>query len=232
MGEESKVILHGMWASPYSLRVEMALKFKGIPYEYIEEDLFNKTPSLLRYNPVHKKIPVLVHNGKPICESLLILEYIEETWNNGPSLFPEDPYERAQIRFWVDFIHQKFADTLMTVIKTEGQTHEKALDHVYELLKVLDEGLKNYFPNGIPTVCENGKLNLLDIIAGSVFCPFKATEQVLGIKIIDPDKTPVLFSWVSGLSEITLLKETTPSHEKLVQVTKFCRELALKSSKA
>ncbi|MBA0644351.1 hypothetical protein Goklo_028526 [Gossypium klotzschianum] len=70
MGEEVK--LHGMWASPFSRRVELALKLKAIPYQYIEEDLSNKTPSLLRYNPVHKKVPVLVHNDKPVAESMLL----------------------------------------------------------------------------------------------------------------------------------------------------------------
>lgn len=67
MAEENKVTLHGFWASPYSKRVELALKVKGIPYEYVEEDLKNKSPLLLHYNPVHKKVPVLVHNGKPIA---------------------------------------------------------------------------------------------------------------------------------------------------------------------
>ncbi|GMQ10630.1 hypothetical protein CsSME_00053556 [Camellia sinensis var. sinensis] len=62
MGEE----IHGTWASSYSKRVELALKIKRIPSEYVEEDLSNKSPLLLKYNLVHKKVPVLAHNGKPI----------------------------------------------------------------------------------------------------------------------------------------------------------------------
>ncbi|KAF8111417.1 hypothetical protein N665_0076s0388 [Sinapis alba] len=67
--KKSKVILHGMWASTYSKRVEIALKLKGISYEYVEEDLKNKIDSLIQLNPVHKKIPLLVHDGKPVAES-------------------------------------------------------------------------------------------------------------------------------------------------------------------
>ena len=90
MEEENQIKLHGMWGSTFTKRVELALKRKGIPYEYIEEDLSNKIQLVLKYNPVHKKVPVLVHNGKPIIESLIILEYIDETWKNAPRLLPDD----------------------------------------------------------------------------------------------------------------------------------------------
>lgn len=77
-----EVQLFGACICLHALRNIWALKLKEIKFEHVE-DLANKSEILLKYNPVHKKVPVLVHNGKPICESLVILEYIEETWKEN-----------------------------------------------------------------------------------------------------------------------------------------------------
>ena len=102
---EVKVI--GSRTSLFCTRIEMALKLKGVDYENVQEDVRNKSPTLLKYNPVHKKIPVFLHDGKPILESLVILEYIDETWKLQYPLLPQDSHERATARFWAKFSDEK-----------------------------------------------------------------------------------------------------------------------------
>lgn len=99
MGSKNDVKLLSFLLSPVGHRVEWALKLKGVDLEYVEEDIFNKSNLLLELNPVHKKVPVLVHNQKPIAESLIIVEYIDQTWKQHP-LLPQHPYQRALARFW------------------------------------------------------------------------------------------------------------------------------------
>ncbi|CAM0876412.1 unnamed protein product [Alopecurus aequalis] len=102
-GEGNEMKLLGMWPSPFVHRVRLALHLKGITnYEYVEEDLTNKSDLLLA--PVHKKVLMLLHGGRPICESLIILQYLEDAFSEtGHALFPADPYDCVVARFWVAY---------------------------------------------------------------------------------------------------------------------------------
>lgn len=105
MANSDHIVLLDFLVSPFGMRVRLALAAKGLEYQTEEEELSqSKSPLLLKVNPVRKKIPVLIHNGKPICESLIIVEYIDEVWKDRYPLLPADPYQRAKAKFWVDFI--------------------------------------------------------------------------------------------------------------------------------
>ena len=101
------MILLDSWASPCAMKVRIALAEKGIEYESKEEDLAHKSPLLLKMNPVHKQIPVLIHNGKAICESMIIVEYIDEVWNEDSPLLPSNSQDRTRAKFWVHLIEKK-----------------------------------------------------------------------------------------------------------------------------
>ncbi|XP_010428448.1 PREDICTED: glutathione S-transferase U10 isoform X2 [Camelina sativa] len=226
--QRSKVTLHGMWVSTYSKKVEIALKLKGILYEYVEEDLQNKSESLIQLNPVHKKIPVLVHNGKPVAESLVILEYIDETWKNSPRFFPEDPYERAQVRFWVSYINQQVFEVMGQVVFQEGEAQAKSVEEARKRVQVLEEGLKKHFPN--KNIRENDDVGLLEITIIATFGAHKAYREALGVEIIDPVNTPTLYNWIERLQDLTVMKEVEVPRDKLVNFLQNYRQKLLQQA--
>ena len=122
-------------------------------------------------------------------------------------------------------------DTMYTVTKTDGEAQEKAVKELLEKLEVLEDGIKEFFPDGNPCI-DSDNVGLLDLVIVSLFGPYKIQEEVLGIKIIDPEKTPLIFSWLTALNQLPLVKETIPPHDKLVAILKYVRENALKSSSA
>ncbi|GMY33526.1 probable glutathione S-transferase parC [Fagus crenata] len=142
-----EVILLDFWPSIFGMRVKIALAEKGIEYEYKEENLWNKSTQLLQMNPVHQLIPVLIHNGKPVCESLVMVEYIDEVWKDKSPLLPTDPHQRAHARFWADFVDKKVFKVSKRIWSTKIEENESAKKELIETFKILEGKLcdKPYF---------------------------------------------------------------------------------------
>ncbi|CAK9324384.1 unnamed protein product [Citrullus colocynthis] len=173
----------------FGMRVRIALAEKGVAYEYVEQDLRNKSLSLLQMNPIYKKVPVLIHNGKPICESSIIVEYIEEVWKDkAPNLLPFDPYERAQAKFWVDFMDKKLYEAAKGVWAGKGEEHEAGKKEVIQILKQLEEaiGEKAYFGGDC--------LGFVDIGLIGYYTWFYTYETIGNFSI--ESECPKIMSWV------------------------------------
>ncbi|XAR56368.1 Glutathione transferase [Bertholletia excelsa] len=127
--------------SPFGMRVRIALAEKGLEYEYKEENILSKSDLLFKINPVHKKVPVLIHKGKPVCESLIIVEYIDEVWKNKSPILPSDPYQRAHAKFWADYIEKKIFSLGKQVVLATEAGQEAANKELLDCFKLLEEEL-------------------------------------------------------------------------------------------
>ncbi|XAR56367.1 Glutathione transferase [Bertholletia excelsa] len=98
-------------------------------------------------NPVKKQIPVLIHKGKPVCESLIIVEYIDEVWKHKSPLLPSDPCQRAHARFWADYVDKKIHSLGKEMWISKGQAREAAKKEFISCFKLLEGelGEKPYF---------------------------------------------------------------------------------------
>ncbi|XP_030474890.1 probable glutathione S-transferase [Syzygium oleosum] len=197
-----EVTLLDFWPSMFGMRCRVALTEKGVECEYKDEDLWNKSELLLQMNPVHKKIPVLVHNGKPVCESLIIVEYIDETWSHKAPLLSSDPYDRARARFWADFADTKFFDLGMKVLMTKGEEQEAANKGFIESLQRLESEL------GDEPFFRGSKFGFLDIVFISVYCLFYSYETCGNFSI--EAECPKLVVWAKRCMEKESVSKSLP----------------------
>ncbi|KAK8665644.1 hypothetical protein V6N13_005807 [Hibiscus sabdariffa] len=203
------------------MRTIIALHIKSLNYEFIEEKLSEgKSQLLLKSNPVHKRIPVLIHGDKPINESLIIVQYIDETWPSGPSILPSDPYERAVARFWAAYLDEKWFPAVRSLGIADGEEAKKAaIAQLEEGLALMEEAFGK---------CSKGKaffggdeIGFLDIAFGSFLGWLKVTEKINGIKLMDETKTPALVNWTQSFCCHAAVKDVMPDIDKLTEVGKM-----------
>lgn len=189
-----------------------ALKMKGISYEYIEVERHNKSELLLRSNPVYKKVPVLIHGGKAIAESLVILEYIEETWPENP-LLPKDNHQRALARFWIKFGEDSIASITDLFLRPSKDEQERgiAMKKAQETITIMEEqglGDKKFFGGN--------KIGMVDLAYGCLSHWLEGLEEIVGMKLIEPNKFPRLHAWTQNFKQVHVIKENLPDYGKLL----------------
>ena len=82
-------------------KVFITLDEKRLDWDMKVIDLFKNEqydPAYLKLNP-KGVVPTLIHEGKPVVESTLICEFLDETFP-APRLLPADAHGRAQSRLW------------------------------------------------------------------------------------------------------------------------------------
>ncbi|XP_042058073.1 probable glutathione S-transferase [Salvia splendens] len=212
-----KVILLDLFASMFGMRARVALAAKGVEYEYREEDLRNKSQLLLESNPIHKKIPVLIHNGKPVCESLIIVEYIDEVWNHKSPLLPSDPYQRAQARFLADYIDKKLYDVGRKMWTKNGEELEAAKKEFAEILKQLESEL------GDKAFFGGERFGFLDVALVTYSTWFHTYEKCGGFSI--GEDCPKLIEWVRRCLDIDFVSESLTDSAKVYDFALMLRKV-------
>src|SRR5688500_15502404 len=91
------IALHGSPISNYYNKVKLALLEKGVPFVEVPTGTGRRDDEMLSASPLGK-IPFLkLEDGRTLCESQVILEWLEATHPQVP-LLPADPFAAAKVR--------------------------------------------------------------------------------------------------------------------------------------
>ena len=121
------------------MRPWLVVKFSEFPFEEIEFDQRSSSfkQDILPFSPT-KKVPVLWDGDVVIWDSLAICEYLAE---KVPSLWPQDPTQRAIARSIVSEVHSGFLPlrrALSMSLKEQNLTYTDSEDIQKDIVRILD----------------------------------------------------------------------------------------------
>ncbi|CAN6311170.1 unnamed protein product [Urochloa humidicola] len=214
--------------SPFTARARLALELRGVAYELLDEQLFpRKSDRLLAANPVYGKIPVLLlPDGRAICESAIIVQYLEDAAAAGEAtgsvLLPADPYERAMHRFWTVYIDDKFWPALDAAsLGPTPKARAQAVEDTRAALQLLESAFKDRSGGAAFFSGSDAAPGLLDLALGCFLPALRAFEQLHGLSLVDASSTPLLDGWSRRFAAHPAARRVLPETDKVVEFTRF-----------
>ncbi|KAL6206007.1 hypothetical protein ACLB2K_023258 [Fragaria x ananassa] len=107
---DDQVVLLDFWASPFGMRLRIALAEKDVKYEFKDQDVTNETRdnsccSRIQFTRRSRLLFTKVNrSASPLLRSSTLTRF--GTIGSTP-LLPSDPYLRSQAKFWADFVDKK-----------------------------------------------------------------------------------------------------------------------------
>ena len=96
------ITLYGFAMSNYYNKVKMALLEKGVPFDEAYEAPQKPSEGMQNASPL-KKIPYLITPAGTLCESQVMVDWIEASYPT-PALLPAGPFAAAKVRELTTFI--------------------------------------------------------------------------------------------------------------------------------
>src|SRR6056297_1510396 len=92
--------IYGVHGSPFVRKVLVALEFKGLPYEIVQQMPFSGDAEYLKINPLGK-VPTLVDGALTLGDSKVICRYLESAYPE-PALYPSELADKAMADWYED----------------------------------------------------------------------------------------------------------------------------------
>ncbi|MEQ8860819.1 MAG: glutathione S-transferase family protein [Pseudomonadales bacterium] len=169
-----KLISH--YLCPYVQRARIVLAEKSIPHDLEFIDLADKPAWFGRISPLGK-VPVLITDERPLFESAVITEYLDEM--TPGSLHPGDPYDRARNRAWIEYASSTLGVIAGFYSAREEATFGEKTEALRGRFRTLEAELN-------PGPYFNGTaFSLVDAAFGPVFRYFDVIETFTDLEFFD-----------------------------------------------
>jgi stringent starvation protein A len=116
--------LYSGTTDPFSQRCRNVLYEKGMDFQIIDVDMYNKPEDLAVMNP-YNQVPVLVERDLILYESNIINEYIDDRFPH-PQLMPADPVMRARARLFLFRFEKELFSNIEAIEKGSQKAADKA----------------------------------------------------------------------------------------------------------
>jgi RNA polymerase-associated protein len=120
---------------PFSQRCRIVLYEKGMDFQIIDVDMFNKPEDIAVMNP-YNRLPVLVERDLILYEANIINEYIDERFPH-PQLMPADPVMRARARLFLFSFEVELFSQVDLIENGNAKQQDKARSQVADRLTEL-----------------------------------------------------------------------------------------------
>ncbi|MBI2313096.1 MAG: glutathione S-transferase N-terminal domain-containing protein [Betaproteobacteria bacterium] len=109
---------------PFSHRCRIVLFEKGMDFQIVDVDMYNKPEDLAVMNP-YNRVPVLVERDLILYEANIINEYIDDRFPH-PQLMPADPVMRARARLFLHRFEQELYAHVEAIERGSQKNADKA----------------------------------------------------------------------------------------------------------
>lgn len=150
MDNSKKLELLSAWFCPYAQRAWMAMELKCKGQYHVTEAIKITSPdgvyakdsldriTLLKESNPSGLVPVII-DRRPICESLICIEYIDEVFDDGNNastkLLPGDPTQRAGARMWSNRLNNDICTTFYSYLLSQNkEDQDNAADKILSAL--------------------------------------------------------------------------------------------------
>ena len=199
----------------------------GVPFEYIEQDPYNKSAEWLAINP-RGLVPVLIHNGQNVYESLICIEYLEDSWpQTAPHLLPpNDAYQRARARLLSEHISKKIIPHFYACLQKQSPAERtQAAEAIFQGIITLMNDASNQGPFllgadfSMPDIMLAPWAHRFDVILRhyrSVVIPCEDGSPPDGALREHADAFKRYHAWYKAVQALPCYKKTLAEQEKLI----------------